>query len=260
LPAPIRPDGRLITRLTAAVESEFVRRTFEYMKRRALILFVATVAVAMMAITGYGLAGVAFERTTHNTRTFTGTVNRVVVDAGAGDVSLRPGSGSGVTIHETRRYVWRQPHLNVTLRGGVLRIEVKARSWNSSDDLVIALPPDVRAADVNAGSGDVSLARFHGDRFLVHSDSGDVIAEDITGDIDLSSDTGDIHARGIDSDNVAGTSDSGDVQLSLAAGHYRLDASSGSGDVHIEGVERDDLAPVHVEARSDTGDVTVRGA
>jgi hypothetical protein len=263
---------------------------------RTSIRFAFAFAIAMIAISGYGVAGVALRRTEHRTQTVTGSFTHVVVDAGAGDVTLRSGAGPAATIRETRRFTWRAPRLDVTVRGGVLRVAV-ACGPSCSDDLEIVLPRGVRAAAVDVSSGDVMLAGFAGERFMAHSDSGavraggvrgpvalssdsgDVEARDIAGDADLRTASGDISATGLRAasatassssgdvrialasvpDTVGASSDSGDVAVALPGGRYRVDAHTDSGSVHVARVVRDEGAPRRVEARTASGDVSVRG-
>jgi hypothetical protein len=188
-------------------------RTFGRMPR-ALLPVALVLAVLMCAVSGFGLAGLAFGHAEERSRTVTGPVTRVVVDGAVGDVALMAASVPDVTIHERRRYGWRKPHLRVDLRDGELHVRVRCRSWSGrcADDLDIVVPRGVRAATVASDSGDVSLAGLTGDAFVASTGSGDIRAHRITGSLTLRSHSGDVEAGEV-AGRVQTHSDSGDVRV-----------------------------------------------
>jgi hypothetical protein len=181
---------------------------------RALLPVAFVLAILMCVVSGLGLAGLAFGHSEERNRTVRGPVTHVVVDGAAGDVSLLAASVPDVTIHERRRYGWREPQLRVDLRDGVLHVRVLCRSWSGgcADDLDIVVPRGVRAATVASSSGDVSLAGLTGDAFAATTDSGDVRAHRITGSLTLRSDSGDVESGDV-TGRVEMHSRSGDVRV-----------------------------------------------
>jgi hypothetical protein len=202
---------------------------------RAVLPIAVLAAVLICAISGFGLVGLAFGHSEEHNHTITGHIDGVVVEGASGDVSLMAASVEDVTIHERRRYGWREPRVRVDLRDGVLHVRVRCGSFSGgcADDLDIVVPHGVRTAAVRSGSGDISLAGLTGDVFTATTDSGKVRANRITGAVRLRSDSGDIQAGDI-SGAVAMHTDSGDVDgHGLTATATR--ASSNSGDVRVRG-------------------------
>ena len=179
---------------------------------RALLPVAVALAVLVCAVSGFGLAGLAFGHTEERTRTVSGPVTRIVVDGAVGDVALMAASVPDVTIHERRRYGWRKPRLQVWLRDGVLHVRALCGSWSGgcADDVDIVVPRGVRSATVTSHSGDVSLAGLTGDAFSATTHSGDVRAHRITGALTLRSDSGDLETGDV-AGRVRLHTDSGDV-------------------------------------------------
>ena len=159
-------------------------------------------------------------------------------------------------------------------RGAVVRIDA-----DSGD--VEARRIDVREARLQSDSGDMRL-ELRGRQALVraHADSGDV--DVVTRDarvIDARTDSGDVvvttrGAREIaaktDSGDVVvavsglprrilATTDSGDVRVVVPAGEYGVSTETDSGTVDVDGISRNDRAARSIEARTDSGDVTLSG-
>jgi hypothetical protein len=258
-------------------------------------------AIVLAALAGVVLLATdGIAKTERHTRTLEGPVSRVVVSSDAGDLELRTSARSGVTVRETRRFANRAPRVSMELRDGELRISVQCGGFftlSCSDDLEVSVPDTVRTAAIELDSGDADVAGLDGERFTVESDSGDVAARDVTGDLVLSTDSGDVLAedvvgpialdtdsgdavaRRVRADSAIATTDSGDVELALDAapdaveaeadsgdvlvalpsGSYRLSTETDSGDVHLSGVTPDDGATRQVVARTDSGDVSVSG-
>jgi hypothetical protein len=253
------------------------------MRTASRIVLAAALGLACLALFAGGalaLASTVLTRTSHHSRTVDGPVSRVVVETGAGDVTLRPGAAGRVTVSETRHFWLRKPKLDVALRDGILAISVHCGSFGPgcADDLDLTVPPGVGRTSVDADAGDVTVSGARGAVDL-RADSGDVMAEDVSGAVSLRADSGDVDARDVRADTVTASTDSGDVDVAVLApprvlsasadsgdvhvdvpaGRYHVDADADSGDVNVDGVLRDDSAARHIDARADSGDVTVRG-
>jgi Putative adhesin len=267
--------------------------------RYALVAALLTLAAGTAVAVGYFAIADVTAVTKHRTHVVRGDVSRIVVDSADGDVDVRATSADDVTVRETRHSWMREPELRMSLRDGVLDIAVECPNLSPgcADDLEITAPRDVRLAQVDVDSGDVSVAGLASGRVVARSDSGDVevrgvggpvvaaadsgdvLADDVRGALTLSADSGDVTGSRLHGDRVSGRADSGDVSLGLLVaprlvtasadsgdvevavptGRYRIEAAADSGEVDIERVLRDDLAGRRIDARADSGDVVVRG-
>lgn len=97
----------------------------------------------------------------------------------------------------------------------------------SGDVLVEELTGDV---DARTGSGDVDLARLAG-HVEVDTGSGDVSLCDVSGNVVAETGSGDVQATGSTSRMFDATTGSGSVIVEMAGDFDRLDAETGSGDV-----------------------------
>lgn len=77
--------------------------------------------------------------------------------------------------------------------------------------------------------------------------------------ITLDTDAGDVEARGIDVHGARVRSDAGDMRLELVGRQRLVRAHADSGDMNVDGISRNERAPRSIEARTDSGDVTLNG-
>jgi DUF4097 and DUF4098 domain-containing protein YvlB len=240
------------------------------------------VVVVLVAVTGaFVVAGVAFDRTTVERHAIAGgAISAIVVTSEAGDVQLVP-AGTRMEIRETQHYVITKPRFEQTTDGGVLTIKSSCdtKVLTCYADLQVTVPPRA-AVTVEAASGDVEATGIGVRDARLHSDSGDVhleptgrqqldSAQTDSGDVDVvaaaareieaRSDSGDVSVDARSSPlRVVARSDSGDVTVTVPRGAYAVDAKAGSGDVKVEGLAIDETAPNSIEARTDSGEVSVR--
>jgi DUF4097 and DUF4098 domain-containing protein YvlB len=193
-------------------------------------------------------------------------IARVVIEAGAGDLDVRGGSGTGVTadgkacassarlleginleirregdtvylrtvlpdISESLFDFNRQASIDVTVDlPRTARIELE----DSSGDLHVS---DVQAATIADSSGDQTVERVAGD-LEVSDSSGEIRIADVGGGLRLKDSSGDIDVNGVQGDVIVNTDSSGDLDIRKVSGgvHVRNDSS---GDIEIEDVKRD---------------------
>lgn len=256
-------------------------------KRESGAMKKSIIAVTVLLVVGFPaclvLLSSAFDRTSVRTHTVAGEVREIVVNVHNGDVELVPG-GAAVDVRETQRYVRRQPQLDQDIAGGVLTLDSHCSGqafWQTcSADLRVGVPAGVKVtveadsgdveahdldipdAQLRTGSGDVAV-RLAGSqqRVWARSDSGDVhVASADARSVDAQTDSGDVTVD-VRSNlgSVSAQSDSGGVDVAVPAGDYAVEAGSGSGEVDVAGLVRDDRAPRSILARTDSGDVTLRG-
>ena len=242
-----------------------------------LALFVVLVPAAIV------LADAAFQNTTVTTHTFPGPIDGIVVRSGGGDVELVPGRGRSVRVRETRHYLFKQPTLQRAVRNGVLTLEARCEGTlgvTCTSDLRVSVPAGATIT-LDVDSGDVDARGIDAGQARLRSDSGDARLELIgrQGRVHLRGESGDIDvrvrdARVIDTQTDSGdivvaasarprriraVTDSGNVRIVVPAGHYATTPKTDSGNVTVDGISRNDRAPSAIEARTDSGDVTLRG-
>lgn len=156
---------------------------------------------------------------------------KITLDTGSGDVEAR-----GIDVHEAR----------VQSDAGDMRLELIGRQ---------------RLVRAHAEAGDIDVVTRHVRSVDARTDSGDVVVTTrATRDIEAQTDSGDvvIAASGLPRRIVAGT-DSGDVRVVVPRGEYATVTQTDSGDVQVDGISRNERAARSIEARTDSGDVTLHG-
>lgn len=225
---------------------------------------VLLVALALTLLTGVAVAATeALTKRQTTTETLSRPVEQVVVNADAGDVRLVAARAQRVTLVSRRRWLWRKPHVHVRLTGSTLEVRAECPEIGVMDrcaaDLELRLPFDTDVT-VRGGSGDIRADGLAG-HVQLRTDAGDVSGAELVpvsllaatkaGSLDLAFATSPV--------SVTATSDAGDVTVTVPAGEYRVDTMTRAGDVRVQGVLRNDRSFRRIEARTDAGDVTVRG-
>jgi hypothetical protein len=193
-------------------------------------------------------------------------IERVVVEAGAGDLVVRGGSGQDVTVDgkacasttklldqiklEIRRdgntvYVRTVlPEMNVNLFGlsHSARLDVtvavpKAATLkieDSSGDMEVT---DVHSATIADSSGDQTLERIAGDLDVADS-SGEIKIAGVGGGLRLKDSSGDVDVNEVAGDVVVDVDSSGDLDIRRVTGGVHI-LNDSSGDIEIHDVKRD---------------------
>jgi putative adhesin len=149
--------------------------------------------------------------------------------------------------------------------------EVDVRS-GSGDVTAIGLSGTV---DLETGSGDVNATGLTGDSDL-HTSSGDVNVRRLRGNTNLRTGSGDIHAEDVSTHDLVADTASGDVELDFALAPQLVDASTASGDVDVtvpdgtyrveddpgsgkthRNVKSDPAATRIIRAQTSSGDITI---
>lgn len=162
-----------------------------------------------------------------------GAVDRVVIDADAGSVSLRPGPEGSAQVQRTLRWRGEQkPEFTQTVTGTTLTVTARCPDEDDrcSTDLVVTVPP--------ATSSRTSVT------------AGDIAVDDLTGAQDLTATTGRVGGRGLGAVPVTARTTTGQVSLRFAAPPPTVDAEATTGNVDV----RVPVGPVYaVAAQARTG-------
>jgi hypothetical protein len=205
--------------------------------------------------------------TAHRTANQAGPdIQRVVVEAGAGDLVVRGGSGRDVTVDgkacaSTANLL---ADIKVEIRRDGDTVYVRAVMPDISDgffglsryaylDLTVAVPKtatlkledssgdmhvsDVQAANITDSSGDQTLERIAGDLEVADS-SGEIKIVDVGGGLRLKDSSGDVDVDRVQGDVTVTIDSSGDLDIRRITGGVHV-LSDSSGDIEIEDVKRD---------------------
>jgi hypothetical protein len=217
---------------------------------RSPVAAVAALAAATLVTTG--CAGPAYAELTFNA-TEGVKVTEVVIGEGSGDVVVRTSARTDTAISRVVRYRGAQPKTAYRLTGGSLAVDTDCGD-NCSVSYTIDSPPgvtvrgatrsgdialtDIAAADVRAGSGDITVRNATG-AVTARTSSGSIRLSDVKGTVTATAESGDVEALGL-----GGTTD----------------AQAGSGDVNLDfatGATGGAATTVGVKARTTSGDITV---
>ncbi|WP_405105409.1 DUF4097 domain-containing protein [Micromonospora sp. NBC_01405] len=221
--------------------------------------------------------------------TETATVARVVVRQGSGDVTVRGTGPTGeVRVKRVLRYHGAQPDTRHEVHGDELVLDTDCgRRCSVSYDVTVPPGTTVRG---EGGSGDINLSKVgavelrlgSGNMYIdgaagpvrAETGSGNVEVDDVPGAAILRAGSGNITGRGlsgqVDAETGSGDvdvelsapasarahADSGNVDLVVPAGRYRVRSSVGSGDTDL-GVPDDPAAPLLIDVAAGSGNVTV---
>jgi Putative adhesin len=225
---------------------------------------VLLVALALTLITAVAVGATeALTKRETDTRTLMRSVDQVVVVADAGDVRLEAARADRVTLVSHRRWLWRKPKVFTRLTGSALDVRAECPEVGVLDrcaaDLELRVPFDTDVI-VRGGAGDIRADGLAG-HVQLRTDAGNVVGTDLVpvsllavtkaGAIDLAFATSPVSVRA--------SSDAGDVTVAVPSDEYRVDTATNAGDVRVQGVVRNDRSFRRIQARTDAGDVTVRG-
>lgn len=237
----------------------------------AIVLTISTLTVASWL--GY--------RADTEQQTYRAMVADIAVELDMGDLIVVPGGVHYISV--TRRITWsyQRPHFTEQWDGHTLRISTDCGFWpltgpHCGVTYTLAVPADV-AVRARTSTGDIVISDIHGGLHLTTT-TGDIRVTGVDGPLQLHTSTGDITAMDITSPNVEASTDTGDIDLRLAAAPYdisahttlgdvsivvpegeayRVDADTGIGDERIT-VQRSETGRRPIVARSTTGNIDIR--
>ncbi len=190
-----------------------------------------------------------------------GNPTAVLLEVDQGDLDVRA-AGRGVVEAVARE---RSFLLGISreagLEGDEARLRWACRLWTSCRVDVRARVPEDVALEARTGFGDVGVEGRVGDVEL-RTRSGDIDARALAGRrARVEARQGDVFLAFTDApSDVTVEVSSGDVEVVVPAGAYRLDATTRSGDLHLSGVRDDPRATRSITVDVTAGDIVVRGA
>ncbi|HYF25823.1 MAG TPA: hypothetical protein VD931_08810 [Baekduia sp.] len=224
---------------------------------------VALAALGLALLTGVAFGASATLRQSQITReVLEEPVERVVIRAEGGKVTVRAGVGDRVLVERHERWIVSRPEYRrrvlddeLTLRTTCSSVEIALRC---GIDLDVFVPAEVKEVEVVGDEADIRLRGVSG---IVRATTGSgTIRSQRVDPVVLQTAT---RSGRIDLD-VVGTptrivarSESGDVGIVVPFATYRVDVDSRASD-RVIGLLRDDLAPQRIEASSEDGEVRVR--
>ena len=223
--------------------------------------FIGILAGALVLVFVLGsLVVVIFTRTTHETRTFSGRISKIIVTTDRGAVTVRSGPESGITVADEKRFVFYGPDITESVTNGVLSVLANCPMMafvSCSTNFTITAPPhtDVEAT---AQRGLLTVLGMAGAVYS-NSESGDfaltgpalsVTAYSLEGAIAtaFTQPPRFVHLR----------SETGNVTLTLPPARYAITANSGIGTSTVTGLVSEAGAGRSVYASSGSGTTVVR--
>jgi DUF4097 and DUF4098 domain-containing protein YvlB len=207
------------------------------------------------------------KHTAHRTANSAGPdIERVVVEASAGDLVVRGGQGRDVTVDgkacASSSKLLDESKLEIRRDGNTVYVRTVLPDMNGNlfgfshyahMDVTVAVPKtatlkiedssgdmqvtDVQAANIADSSGDQTLERIAGDLEVADS-SGEIKIVGVGGGLRLKDSSGDVDVNDVRGDVVVEVDSSGDLDIRRVTGgvHIREDSS---GDIEIHDVKRD---------------------
>jgi hypothetical protein len=232
-------------------------------RRPAVILAAVAVAVILSAFGLLNAAGTLYEREWNlDSRYPTSGLHGVVIEASAGDITVRTTNSPDVVVQRKVSAAWARPKPSGEVSGGVVRLADDCPSWvfgHCQVSYVISVPADF-TVDAHSGAGDIEVVGVSG-QMKVDSGAGDVSVRDFDGtEVAAESSAGDVEVTcDAQPDRLRAVSSAGDVTVGLpdGSGPYDVETSTDAGDTTSH-VREDPAARSRVTAVSSAGDVTVR--
>jgi hypothetical protein len=234
-------------------------------RRSRLRIFLALVgALLTMVLIGIGallLLDVAARHTSATTTRYA-NVRRLIVQTGAGDVTLTSAPAGGALVVKTSETMSLfKPRVRAQLAGdGTLRLVASCpNQLGCGVHYELSVPQDV-AIKVSSGFGDIHATGVtSASSIQLGTTAGDINANGLTAaDISLSTGVGGLTAVVAEpAHRLSATTVAGDLNLTVPDVTYALHASSGVGHVSDGAVRVDPASPRTITARSSLGNVTI---
>ncbi|NLU78952.1 DUF4097 domain-containing protein [Micromonospora sp. HNM0581] len=246
------------------------------------------VAAAAALIVLVGCDKLSYRRLDFDT-TESARITAIQVLPGAGDVVIRADSATdGVRVKRVVRYQGEQPDATYEINGAELVLDASCGPRCSvSYEVTVAEGVSVRGGtgsgnvdlsrvgrvDVEVGSGDVRVTAAT-DSVRVETGSGNIEVYDVTapvvmrassgnvtgsrlgGDVDAQTKSGNVTVELEEPAAVRAHASSGNVDLTVPDGPYQVRSDVGSGRTEL-GVTHDPTAPLVLDLRTGSGDITV---
>jgi hypothetical protein len=193
-----------------------------------------------------------------------GQVRCLIVRSAGGQVNIKTDDSGH--LHVSSKYTQqrqRKPEVSVELRHGVLLVENHCQEPSKRAcevDFDITLPPGVRQVEVNVERGDVDLEGLEG-QLSINVQTGRINGRRLeTAIASASTRKGDIELELIrDAVLIQADTEQGNIELVVPTQNYKVDAVADAGTIDVVRIHRAPNARRRIIARTDRGDVGVRG-
>ncbi len=227
------------------------------MKRPRLAALLSAALLPALALSAEGCA---------HSQSFvlSGSVRCLVVRSAGGQVKIKTDEDGHLHVKSKRTGGSRnQPEVTVDLRGGVLLVENHCQSPGKAAcavDFDITLPPGVAQIDVSVEEGDVDLEGLGG-QLAVNVQTGRIGGRRLEAAVaSMSTRRGDIELELVrDAVLVQADTERGDIDLVVPTQNYKVDAIADAGQIDVVRIYHAPNARRHIIARTDSGNVGVRG-
>ncbi|MEV4344071.1 DUF4097 family beta strand repeat-containing protein [Actinoplanes sp. NPDC049596] len=257
--------------------------TTTWARRTGLLVLIGAATAGLTAC-----GGVVGATLTYNDTEKT-KITEIRLTGGSGDVAITTADVTETTIKRVIRNS-SDPGDSYRLQGSTLFLDTSCGvdcsvSYEVKAPAGVAVRGDLRsgdvslsgagATDVHLTSGDINVVDAAGpvalratsgdirvvnakDKVTVQSTSGDVDVLDAAGPLDLKLTSGDIDAVLTTVTDVKAQTTSGDVNVRVPQGKYRIStSSSGSGDAEVQRLTNDPTAKNSIDLRTSSGDATL---
>jgi len=233
-------------------------RTLAVVRKWRFLLWLAG-ALLVVFILG-ALMIVAFTRTTHESRSFSGKITKIVVVSERGTVTVQPGPANQVTVQYQRKFVFTGPVVDSSVSAGVLTVTAKCPFMafiSCSADFEITVP-SATAVNATAQRGLLTVDGITGSVYS-NSESGDFLYQGASQSVTAYSLNGNITARFTQPPHfVHARSETGRVLVVLPKSAYQLTAQSGIGTHEVIGLSSVASSPHTVYASSGDSDARIQ--
>jgi hypothetical protein len=177
----------------------------------------------------------------------------VSITVDSGDLTIAPSTDGRVHVAGRVEYSLVKPSLVVTTTGSHATVSftcAAVAAGRCSVEITVLVPSGATVV-ASSQSGNVTASGFN--NASLESDSGDVLASRLSGNVRLQTHSGDIVATWLSASSVTADADSGSVSLAFTDAPQAVDVQDSSGDVSVLVPD----VPYHVTAHSDSGEVSI---
>lgn len=197
-------------------------------------------------------------------------VDRIRVEGSSPTVTVRAADVPATTVRQEVSSWWFEPDDVFSQDGGDLVLRDCGMWCSVSYDVTIPLHATVSGnvtsgdltirsvaeVDVSTTSGNIRMRDIAG-AVTAKATSGDIIGEELLGPVDASTSSGNIRLHHEVPQDVVAEVNSGNIELTVPRGQYRIEGDSGSGNRDIA-VASDPAAGPVLQLDSSSGNVTVQ--
>jgi hypothetical protein len=220
--------------------------------RRVALLIGVPVCLALTGFAGLNIVALVGEGHFHFSHTFPAGARRLSVTDAGGNVVLEQVATGPARLSGSGYYSVVRPNFteHASASSAVFGINCNFPVGHCGLNITVSAPTGT-AATVSTGGGDLTADQMAGDLTL-HTDGGNIQANDTTGDVTMTTGGGDLTADQVAGDHLTMDTDGGNIQATGVA-ETRLAATSGGGDIEIVLT----VVPRDVTVSTDGGNITI---